>query len=272
MAQGKFTPAGTVRVSTLPVHQAWLLETRALAAAEPFFNLPRAQVVAIRDSIERRDPYPVQPYIFGPSSHAVGAAFRAYLLGLLSLRLGDTASARAFLSEILIGGDTLETRVSGTLAAGLGAELSRSTGNSGAAVGLLEELPTWFDFVTNRLLARRAVRERFLMGEFLVAQGRDAEALPWYASFRSYYDLVYMAPAHFRQAEIYERMGNRERALHHYGRFITLWQDCDPEFRPFAREGAAGRGAPQRDELSGRAWRGPLSGPARRTPASRRIA
>ncbi len=45
-------------------------------------------------------------------------------------------------------------------------------------------------------------------------------------------DIVYLAPALLRSAEVYERLGEREQAATHYQRFITRWKNCDPELRP----------------------------------------
>jgi hypothetical protein len=45
------------------------------------------------------------------------------------------------------------------------------------------------------------------------------------------FDLLYLAPAHLRQAEIHERAGRREQALQHYRAFVELWRDADPELR-----------------------------------------
>jgi hypothetical protein len=36
------------------------------------------------------------------------------------------------------------------------------------------------------------------------------------------------APAHRLAGEIYERRGDRARALEAYGRFVELWRDGDP--------------------------------------------
>jgi hypothetical protein len=53
----------------------------------------------------------------------------------------------------------------------------------------------------------------------------------------------FRAPAHLRQAEIHERLGNPEEAARHYGRFVGLWRDGDSEFQPLvdtARKRLAG--------------------------------
>jgi hypothetical protein len=35
---------------------------------------------------------------------------------------------------------------------------------------------------------------------------------------------------------LYEQRGDRERARHHYARFVELWKECDPELRPMVIE------------------------------------
>jgi hypothetical protein len=39
------------------------------------------------------------------------------------------------------------------------------------------------------------------------------------------------------QAEIHQRLGNREAAAEHYSAFIDLWRSCDEPLRPVV-EGA----------------------------------
>ena len=60
------------------------------------------------------------------------------------------------------------------------------------------------------------------------------KALGWLRSIaeRAAYELVYLAPAHLRQAEIYDRRGDRDTAAEHYRKFIDLWRDADPELQP----------------------------------------
>ena len=50
-------------------------------------------------------------------------------------------------------------------------------------------------------------------------------------------DPVMAGPSHLRQAQMHERLGEPEQAVIQYRRFIELWSDCDPEFRPML-EGA----------------------------------
>ena len=94
---------------------------------------------------------------------------------------------------------------------------------------------------------------RFLHAEALHALGRDEEALSWYGSFgeHSAFSRVYLAPAHRRQAEIYEKLGRRADAARHLAEFIALWKDCDSELRAEVTEAQA-RLTRLRSELRGR--------------------
>ena len=60
----------------------------------------------------------------------------------------------------------------------------------------------------------------------------------WYDSFRvgRYRTAVYRAPTYLRRGEIYEQMGDRQRALEHYGHFVVLWKDADPELQPLVND------------------------------------
>jgi tetratricopeptide (TPR) repeat protein len=45
-------------------------------------------------------------------------------------------------------------------------------------------------------------------------------------------DGTQLAPAHKRLGELYEQRGDREKAKHHYSRFVESWKDCDPDLMP----------------------------------------
>ena len=119
----------------------------------------------------------------------------------------------------------------------LRAQVSWHKGSPEEALKLLEQAPMemWRGFSSGFLFR---VHERYLRAELLRAVGRDDEALGWYAGLGeiSTVELPYLAPSYFRRAEIYESMGEREKAIHHYSRFIELWEDCDPELRPMVED------------------------------------
>ena len=76
--------------------------------------------------------------------------------------------------------------------------------------------------------------DRYFRAELLERAQREDEALGWFQSIaeRAAYELVYSAPSHLRQAEIYDRRGQRDLAVQHYRRFIELWREADPELQP----------------------------------------
>jgi tetratricopeptide (TPR) repeat protein len=39
-----------------------------------------------------------------------------------------------------------------------------------------------------------------------------------------------------RLGQLYEKKGNRERALEYYGKFVDLWKDADPSVQPLVAE------------------------------------
>ncbi len=85
------------------------------------------------------------------------------------------------------------------------------------------------------------VLNRYLRAELLFAEERYDEALPWYASlndagFLSSFGLPYLGPSYLRRAEIYEHLGETEKAIDFYTRLVELWKDADPELQPYVEE------------------------------------
>ena len=160
---------------------------------------------------------------------------RQYTLGVLSLRLRDTPSAStaaAKLRQLATSRDA--SGLTRDFDRGLRARLAMHEGNREEALRLLQTFESGDsqgDIAATPFAAR--VHERFLRGELLANMGRNAEALQWFASIGdgSVTDIPLRAPSHFRQAEIHERLGNRDQAAGHYRRFLKLWSNADPEFQ-----------------------------------------
>jgi tetratricopeptide (TPR) repeat protein len=53
---------------------------------------------------------------------------------------------------------------------------------------------------------------------------------------RIFSDVIWLAPTYKRLGELHEQVGNRERALDYYNRFVELWEDADPELQPVVRD------------------------------------
>ena len=164
---------------------------------------------------------------------------RAYLLGGLGLRLGDTAEAVAQLAGLRVARDVPGAATVGSDAAGsLRAQLDLRGGRLAEAAKALEGV--------HRLEARVGLiggspfysqgLERFMYAGVLARLGRLPEAARWYDSFssNSIFDLAFLAPALIEHAGIDERMGRPREAAEHYRRALEIWAAPDPELRPLA--------------------------------------
>jgi hypothetical protein len=163
---------------------------------------------------------------------------RLYTLGVVSLRLKDLASAHNAAEGLRRFARSADaSALDRDLDRGLQAQLAAFEGRAEEGLKLLEalELRDVQGDVAVTPFASRA-NERFLHGELLVALGRDAEALQWFASIGSgsVSEIPLRAPAHLRQAEIHERLGNRAEAAGHHAKAVELWSDADDEFQPLA--------------------------------------
>lgn len=163
---------------------------------------------------------------------------RQYTLGILSLRLRDTASAAAAAARLeRLAASSDANTLTRDLDRGLRAHVAWHRGRAQEALGLLETLESrdsQGDIAVIPFVTR--ANERYLRGELLASLGRDGEALQWFASLGggSVTEIPLQAPSHFRQAEIHERLGHRPEATRHYARVLELWRDADPEFRRLA--------------------------------------
>jgi tetratricopeptide (TPR) repeat protein len=60
-------------------------------------------------------------------------------------------------------------------------------------------------------------------------------ATPWQDKATQLDDLV-LAGTHKRLGELYDAQGNRQKAIDHFTRFVSLWQNADAEFQPKVEE------------------------------------
>jgi serine/threonine protein kinase/Flp pilus assembly protein TadD len=223
-----------------PLNPAIAIEYRAFLAAVPFLPVPETDLEAIRDVLVRWDAAAVPPsetrLQFLRIHDKLHPYLRIYLLGLLSMRLGDLNSALDYAAQMEQMNEAVsESRLVEDLAHGLRAQVAWKQGRPKEALSEFEQAQmknrvdkiVWTSFYKQSL-------ERFLRAELLYEMNRNEEAIGWYSSFgQSWgYEYIYFAPSHLRRGQIYERMGQREKAIDHYARFIELWRDCDAELRP----------------------------------------
>ncbi len=215
---------------------AWRLEAEALLAAEPLLPLPTAAIAAIRDSIARRRPYVALPPPAQKFEAVLGGVMQSYLVGLLSVRLGDSAAAKRSLAELLQIREMPLSLAADQLARGLRAEMASAHGDPKAALAELDGFYFGLFGGGFRGAAHWGIHERFLKAEALHALGRDEEALPWYQSFSGAYDIPFIPLAHFRLAEIHHKLGEKERVAFHVARLRSMWRDADSELQPLVRQ------------------------------------
>jgi DNA-binding SARP family transcriptional activator/tetratricopeptide (TPR) repeat protein/TolB-like protein len=228
------------------LHRASLLDPgaalrhRALLASVPFLPVEPKVLRALLDSLGALAPRRALPAL--ETSHlanlhdAVEEELRAYLVGTLSLRLGDTAGARRR-SEVLASPGRVSARsaVATDALGSVRAQLALRSGHPAEAIRDLEEVL--------RLEARVGLiggspfysqgLERFLLAGALVQAGRLQEAALWYDSFssNSIFDLIYLAPAGLERGRLAERLGEPRSAVGHYQQVVALWLDCDSALR-----------------------------------------
>jgi tetratricopeptide (TPR) repeat protein len=239
-ARGRFTAADVRAPFDSPLLRAWRLETEALLAAERAFEVPEARVRELRTAVSRQPSYPKLNQYTPMAPFEAGTPLRHYLVGLLSLRLGDTLTAKGAGEELLRSEPGPEGEWARSFGIALRAEALRARGEPAKALATLDSFPLALEHL--RVFAHYGIRERFVRGELLSALGRDQEAIAVYGSLTNAYDLPFVALSHLRRATITARRGDRDAARFHYARFLRWYGEADPERQPLvtaAREALA---------------------------------
>jgi DNA-binding SARP family transcriptional activator/TolB-like protein len=206
LAQGRTEVAHEELRVAESLDKTWGLEMRALFASLPFLTPSKAELREVREALARWDPNEAPPSMFliFAMHNQLHPAIRAYLIGLLDLRLEDIAGATAQAQELAELGAQR-----GGLAESLGLELraaiARVEGRRHEALALLEQShpQLWFQLTVASPFFSLA-SQRYLHAELLREAGRMEEASGWYTSIaeRSPYELIYAAPARLRLAEM----------------------------------------------------------------------
>jgi DNA-binding SARP family transcriptional activator/tetratricopeptide (TPR) repeat protein len=238
LAQGKWREARAqlAIARVLTPHDA--AEYQLLLSMAPFLATSPTELNRQRGELLLLSPAPATPSTL-PWSRTHGALhpmLRAYLAGVSSARTGDDGRRAQALAELgRLTDPTASTALARGFAFSIGAEWQRKQGRRADALAELERgarqtpfVPAWTSGFVSQAY------ERYLRAELLHELGRDDEALRWYGVFgdNSPYDLVYLAPSLYRQAQIYDARGDKALAVQRYARFAELWKNCDPELQP----------------------------------------
>ncbi len=229
MARGRRRQAEALLTAAGRHERAWSLEVRGLFATLPFAEWPEPHRIAVEGELRELDPADLRASMSIPLAFHDGlhGHLRGYLLGLLRVRARDlrgvTEEAEA-LAELPVpaGGEAIVEHLLRTL----DAETLRLRGRAAEALAVLERSRSdvWFQYAVGSPLFA-GTYERFLRAELLAEAGRVNEALGWWQTMaqRSPYELVFLAAAERRQAEVLARTGRLEAARRHQARAEALW-------------------------------------------------
>lgn len=220
------------------VEREWQLESQALLASEPLVAAGPARLRALRAALEAAPRWPPMSRIETDHRDPTGAAMRDYLVGLLSVRLDDTAVVARSLAMLARSPSPGLMR----MAAALRAAQARRRGDLRGALAELLRFGPIEEAAPSSLPAHWGIAERFAYADVLFALGQPGEALPLFESFHGPHDGPFAALAHLRAGETAERLGDMEHARLHYGRAVSLWRWPAEEQRTLlarARQGLA---------------------------------
>jgi DNA-binding SARP family transcriptional activator/tetratricopeptide (TPR) repeat protein len=227
LARGQVSRAEGYLARSAIVDPVPTLELRSLAAAIPELGYPLDSVRSVAAAVERWSGNDAPDEVVHSEAHAgLHQLMRLHRLGLLAVRLGDTVAARMHADRLLsISATARERPMARALGWSVRARIAAGRGDSAAALEALDlaEWPRAAEVFTAE------IADRYLRAAMLTALGRQAEAVGWLESMaqRATYELVLLAPAELRLAEIEALRGNRAGAVAHYDAFLGLWSDAE---------------------------------------------
>jgi tetratricopeptide (TPR) repeat protein len=243
LARGRWSDAKHDLTAMATIEPAAAIEYGALLALSPAASTTSDDLRRLRTALATWDAAPTPPSaspVFG-IHNGFHPQLRLYLLGLVSVRLGDAAAALAYADSLAaMPADSIKSLLGENLAHAVRARVIARRGDVNAALAELGQ--PWIDPRTHRshyssILAQ--VGDRYFRAELLQKAGRLAEALDAYSAVSDYSldGLMYLPLSSLRRGDIYLQMRDRPQAIAHYQRFIDLWKDCDPRLVPL-REAA----------------------------------
>jgi tetratricopeptide (TPR) repeat protein len=216
---------------------------RGVTAAFPFLQVPRPELQAISADLSSWDPAADRSgAIAGDPRLAMVPAVRLYALGLLAVRLGQPeAAARAAAQLEALPGPDEVAGPARSLAAAVRADLALTARKPADALTALAGVRGAVPLSLSDSWPFSEDYARFLRGEALLALGKDAEARRWLENgFGGTPDgMTLRVPVLFRLGDLYERAGERQKAIDAYARVVRLWAACDAPLRPAVEDARA---------------------------------
>lgn len=223
----------------------WSLEARAHLATMPF----SPWTADYDDLVERLARWPAadhpprtHPSLFVRAHNDLFQHLRAYLLAVLSIRLGDSTAAGRYAAELAtLPGSPANRALAHALGEHVRAEIAFGGGDAKLALETIvrAEVEVGYDCgITSPFYSGAGAR--FLRAAAAEATGCAADAAQWFGSFgeMSIYDLVYLVPGLVRRANALEQLGQPVDAVATYRRALTLWSARDPAMDAIVRPAA----------------------------------
>lgn len=238
VARGRWGAARNDLTAMAALEPAAAIEYGAILSLAPGAYVSTRDMMALRSALKTWDAGPTPPSsspVFG-IHNGFHSRLRLYLLGLVSTRVGDTAATLRYADSLkMMPADSITSLLSSNLSRALRARVIDMRGKPAEALAALGE--PWVDPRTHRshyssILAQ--VADRYARAEMLQRAGRLGEAVEAYSSVADYSldGLMYLPMSHLRRGDILLQLGERQRAIAHYAKFVEMWKDCDPELRP----------------------------------------
>lgn len=223
LTRGRVTEALDV-VGTMTPHSR--LDPKALAEAHVAAFWPYTPEVASLRAVQARlEQQLAQPLL------PLEQVWIQRALGLVAIGLRDQGSALSAAAELdRLAEDCPEPAEARAYAAGIRGLAAARGGRAEEALRQFEATPieTWFGSSLDSP-GLSASHERFARAEMLRQLGRLDEAAGWYLGLTEYasHDLIYLAPAHLRLAEIRDHQGRGAEALAHRQVARRTWRDAE---------------------------------------------
>jgi tetratricopeptide (TPR) repeat protein len=220
-------------------HKGTTLVMRVLDRMLPFYPNHPEELEALRNEVAQWDTTraPLVSPALEPLHVGESHVIKTYLNGLLGFKLGDDDAVQRSVDQLRSWAEdaTAAGRTAHALERTLAALVAWRVGKSTETLAALDEAylyPNTFQATGAPILAQAL--NRYLRAEVLFAEKRYKEALPWFETLAAgaFVGAPYLGPSFLRRAEIYEHLGETDKAIDFYKRFFKLWEDCDPELRP----------------------------------------
>lgn len=187
VTQGNWTKTRAALQALRAINPAYALEHEALWASLPFFNQPDSTLQRLRAELQAWHPAASdsvhQANVYLAAHNGVHGVFREYLIGVLSARLHDDATANQSAKALDAWRDTTHRSLTQRLATAVRAHVAFNHKDYQAALDQLTRIrvDADLDLVYNSVFWNGAY-ERYLRAESLRALRRGADAKTWYES------------------------------------------------------------------------------------------